>query len=155
VVVAHRRAGKTVAAINGLVRTALTVELPDPRCAYVAPYLSQAKSVAWDYVKRYCADPRRQFNEAELRADFPNGGRVRLFGADNADALRGLYLDDVVLDEFGDMDPKVWTEVIRPPCPIAKARRRSPARRAARTSSTTYDKRAKSAKAAPAGRRGN
>jgi phage terminase large subunit len=115
VVVAHRRAGKTVAAINGLVRTALTVELPDPRCAYVAPYLSQAKSVSWDYVKRYCSPiPGVRFNEAELRADFPNGGRVRLFGADNADALRGQYFDDVVLDEIGDMDPKAWTEVIRP-----------------------------------------
>jgi hypothetical protein len=54
------------------------------------------------------------FNESELRADFPNGARVRLFGADNPDALRGLYFDGVILDEFGDMDPRVWTEVIRP-----------------------------------------
>lgn len=55
-----------------------------------------------------------KFNEAELRADLPNGGRVRLFGADNYDALRGMYFDGVILDEFGDMDPRAWTEVIRP-----------------------------------------
>lgn len=115
VVVAHRRAGKTVAAINGLVKTAMTCPLPNPRCAYVAPYLSQAKAVAWDYLKKFTAPiPGVKWNEAELRADLPNGGRVRLFGADNADALRGLYLDDVDCDEFGDWDPRAWTEVIRP-----------------------------------------
>lgn len=114
-VVAHRRAGKTVAALNGLMRTALTCPLPDPRCAYVAPYLKQAKAVAWVYLKFYAAPiPGVRFNEAELRADFPNGGQVRIYGADNADALRGLYLDDVDCDEFGDWDPTAWTEVIRP-----------------------------------------
>lgn len=115
VAVAHRRAGKTVALVNEAIKGALTCSLPDPRFGYVAPYLSQAKAIAWDYVKRYCAPiPGVKFNEAELRADLPNGGRVRLFGADNADALRGLYFDGVILDEFGDMDPRVWTEVIRP-----------------------------------------
>jgi phage terminase large subunit len=53
-------------------------------------------------------------NESELRVDYHNGGQVRLYGADNADALRGIYLDGVVLDEYGDMDPRVWAEVIRP-----------------------------------------
>ena len=115
VAVAHRRAGKTVAFANEAIRGALTCTLPSPRFGYVAPYLSQAKAIAWDYVKRYCAPiPGVKFNEAELRADLPNGGRVRLFGADNPDALRGLYFDGIILDEFGDMDPRVWTEVIRP-----------------------------------------
>ena len=53
-------------------------------------------------------------NESELRVDYPNGGQVRLYGGDNADALRGIYLDGVVLDEFADMDPRVWSTVIRP-----------------------------------------
>jgi hypothetical protein len=113
--VAHRRAGKTVAFINEAIRGALTCGLPNPRFGYVAPLLGQAKSVAWDYVKHYCTPiPGVKFNEAELRADLPNGGRVRLFGADNYDALRGMYFDGVILDEFGDMDPRAWTEVIRP-----------------------------------------
>jgi len=115
VAVAHRRAGKTVAFINEAVRGALTCQLPNPRFGYVAPLLSQAKAVAWDYVRHYCSPiPGVKFNEAELRADLPNGGRVRLFGADNYDALRGMYFDGVILDEFGDMDPRAWTEVIRP-----------------------------------------
>jgi hypothetical protein len=37
-----------------------------------------------------------------------------LFGADNPDALRGLYLDGVILDEYADMRPRVWGEIIRP-----------------------------------------
>lgn len=115
VAVAHRRAGKTVAFINDAIKAALTCPLPNPRFGYIAPLLGQAKSVAWDYVKHYCAPiPEVKFNEAELRADLPNGGRVRLFGADNYDALRGMYFDGVILDEFGDMDPRAWTEVIRP-----------------------------------------
>lgn len=115
VAVAHRRAGKTVAFVNEAIRGALICTLPNPRFGYIAPLLSQAKSVAWDYVKHYCSPiPNVKFNEAELRADFPNGGRVRLFGADNFDSLRGMYFDGVILDEFGDMDPRAWTEVIRP-----------------------------------------
>lgn len=113
--VAHRRAGKTVAAINDLIDAALRCQKPDPRFAYVAPYYTQAKDVAWLYLKRYTANiPGRQVNEGELRVDLPNGARVRLYGADNYDRMRGIYLDGVVLDEFADMHPAAWTEVIRP-----------------------------------------
>ena len=113
--VAHRRAGKTVALINECIKGALTCTLPSPRFSYIAPFLNQSKAIAWDYLKHYAgAIPGTVFNESELRADLPNGGRVRLFGADNPNALRGLYHDGVVLDEFGDMDPAIWTEVIRP-----------------------------------------
>jgi hypothetical protein len=115
VVVAHRRAGKTVAFVNEAGRGAVTCALPHPRFAYLAPFLGQAKAIAWDYVKHYLGVvPGARFNEAELRCDLPNGGRVRLFGADNPDALRGLYFDGIILDEFGAMDPRVWTDVIRP-----------------------------------------
>ena len=39
---------------------------------------------------------------------------MRLFGADNADALRGQFFDGVVADEYGDWKPSVWSYVIRP-----------------------------------------
>jgi phage terminase large subunit len=115
VIAAHRRAGKTVAAINDLIRAALTCESPDPRFAYIAPYYAQAKDVAWGYLKHYTAPiPGVSTNESELRVDLPNGARVRLYGADNYDRMRGIYLDGVVHDEFADMDPRAWSEVIRP-----------------------------------------
>ena len=115
VVVCHRRFGKTVFAINGLIKLALTCPLKRPRVAYMCPFYSQAKRVAWDYVKEFCAKiPAVKFNEGELRVDFPNGARLTLYGADNPDSLRGIYLDGVVLDEFAQMPPRVWSEILRP-----------------------------------------
>ncbi|MCC6779783.1 MAG: hypothetical protein IT537_24645 [Hyphomicrobiales bacterium] len=53
-------------------------------------------------------------HETELRVDYPEGAQIRLYGADNPDALRGIYLDGIVLDEYADMDARVWSEIIRP-----------------------------------------
>ena len=116
-IVAHRRAGKTVACINDLQDASLRCDKPRPRYAYIAPYRSQAKSVVWDYLLA-AMSPLRSLgataHESELRVDYHNGGQVRLYGADNPDALRGLYLDGVVLDEFAQFDPNVWPTVLRP-----------------------------------------
>ena len=101
VLVAHRRFGKTVFCINELIAKAAANTRPEPRYAYVAPLLTQAKDVAWEYLKRYTAPiPGATAHESELRVDLPGGGRIRLYGADNADRLRGLYFDGVVLDEY-------------------------------------------------------
>ena len=116
-IVTHRRAGKTVACIQDLHRAALSCDRIRPRFAYMSPFLKQAKSIAWDYLRAAAAAGREagaSIHESELRVDYPSGAQVRLFGADNADALRGLYLDGIVLDEHADMDPRVWPEVIRP-----------------------------------------
>lgn len=113
--VAHRRAGKTVGRVNELIKGALTCPLTDPRFAYIAPTFTQAKDIAWNYLKRYgLAVPGAEPNESELRVDFPNGGRVRLYGAENYDRIRGIYLDGAVLDEPALMDPRVYPEVVRP-----------------------------------------
>ena len=114
-IVAHRRAGKTVAAVNDLIVGALECGLPRPQFAYVAPFRDQAKRVAWDYLKHYASPfAAGKPNESELTQPMPNGGKIMLFGADNPDALRGIYLDGVILDEFGDFKPSVWGNVIRP-----------------------------------------
>lgn len=114
VIVAHRRAGKTVACVMDLITRALATSKTDARYAYIAPYYSQAKAVAWDYLKRYSQPVAAKYWESELSVELINGSRIRLFGADNPDALRGMYLDGVVLDEFADMRPALWGEVIRP-----------------------------------------
>jgi phage terminase large subunit len=116
-IVAHRRAGKTVACVHDLQRGAITCKKERPRLAYLSPFLRQSKQVAWDYLRAAMAPARAlgaSVHESELRVDYPGGGQVRLFGADNPDALRGIYLDGVVLDEYADMDPRVWSEIIRP-----------------------------------------
>lgn len=116
-IVAHRRAGKTVACIHDLVRAACRTKLERARFAYIAPTYSQAKTAAFDYL-RDAVGPTIPLgtttNISELRVDLYNGSQVRLFGADNYDALRGMRLDGVVLDEFADFDPRAWSEVIRP-----------------------------------------
>jgi hypothetical protein len=81
---------------------------------YVAPYRSQAKSVVWDYLKNFAQPIILDSNEAELTVTLMNGAKIRLFGADNADAMRGLGFDGIYLDEYGDFKPSVWGNVIRP-----------------------------------------
>ncbi len=72
-----------------------------PRFAYIGPTYTQAKTTAWDYAKHFAAPVLdHDTNESELRIDYhSNHSRLRLFGADNPDSLRGNYFDGVVLDE--------------------------------------------------------
>lgn len=108
-------AGKTVACIMDLVDAALRCGKPNARFAYVAPFYAQAKDVAWQYLKQFTMPiPGAEANESELRVDLPQGQRIRLYGSDNYDRMRGVYFDGIVLDEYGDMDPRAWSEVIRP-----------------------------------------
>lgn len=111
--VMHRRFGKTVCAINQLIKKAIECELPDPRFCYVAPTYTQAKRIAFDYLVKFTRPLGATVNISELRVDFW-GRRISLHGADNPDSLRGTYYDGCVLDEVGDMNPKVWNEVLRP-----------------------------------------
>ena len=114
VIVAHRRCGKTVLCINDLIYRALMEDKEDGRYAYVAPYMSQAKTIAFDYLLKYSRPVMTKSNQAELWVELMNGARIRLFGADNPDTLLGLYLDGVVLDEYADMKPSIFGAVIRP-----------------------------------------
>jgi phage terminase large subunit len=116
----HRRFGKTVWAINDMLDMAHRNLLKNPQYAYFAPYHGQAKRVAWEYVKEYSKMvPGIIYNEAELRVTIPRPKRndkitIYLLGADNPTAILGMYFDGVILDEFGEFDPMVWTRVIRP-----------------------------------------
>jgi phage terminase large subunit len=113
--VVHRRAGKTVACIMDLIDHALRCKREAGRYAYLAPTYAQAKDTAWAYLKRFTADiPGVEQRESDLMVTFANGARVRLYGAENYDRLRGTYQDGIVCDEYGDMPPAAWPEVLRP-----------------------------------------
>jgi hypothetical protein len=114
VLVCHRRAGKTVATIADIIRRAIHEKKPDGRYAYIAPYYAQAKNIAWDYLLKFAEPAIVKANQSELWVELVTGAKIRLFGADNPDALRGLYLDGVVLDEYADMKPRMWGEIVRP-----------------------------------------
>ncbi len=122
VLLIHRRAGKTVLALNHLIQHALWVatvhpERKRPRLAYIAPLKTQAKRIAWDYLLEFTEPFKdRIVRQTELAVDLPslNNARIYLIGADDPDSLRGIYLDGCVLDELDQMNFRVFTEVIRP-----------------------------------------
>ena len=111
----HRRAGKTVAAINELIKQCLIETLPNPQCHYVAPTYSQAKRIAYKYLIEYTRDiPGVEYNQSELKTIFPNGGEIQLLGAEKYDSHRGIYSDYAIFDEPALMPPGVFGEVFRP-----------------------------------------
>ncbi len=115
VFVAHRRMGKSVMFVNHTIKKALTNTLRAPRYAFIAPFLKQAKMIAWDYFKRYgMVIPGSSANESDLSLMLPNKAKITLFGADNPEAMRGTYFDGVVLDEYGQFKKGVFAEIIRP-----------------------------------------
>lgn len=113
VVVAGRRFGKTHLAIRELCRNATE---PNKDVWYVAPTYRQAKMIAWTKLKKKLIDLRwaKKINESELTIVLKNNSTIQLKGADNADSLRGVGLDYLVLDEFAEMDSAAWFEVLRP-----------------------------------------
>lgn len=121
VLVCHRRFGKTVGCVNELIRQALKNDKLMPQLAYIAPFRNQAKHIAWNYLKHYTRDiPGMKTNESELFVEFPTrhinspGARIFIIGADHPDALRGMYWDMAVLDEYADIKPELWDEVLTP-----------------------------------------
>lgn len=119
--VCHRRFGKTVGTLNHCIRKAVECDLPAPQFAYVAPYRVQARLIAWEYLKYYTrVIPGVKVSEVNLSVELPArhagraGARIFVAGADRPDNLRGLYLDGVILDEFGQTRRNFWNEVIRP-----------------------------------------
>lgn len=117
VLVCHRRFGKTLLAVMTLLDAALRCTKPDPRFAYVAPRLKQARQIAWLYLaSRARKVPHSRVNASEGYVEFPNGARITLYGASdgNEEAMRGLYMDGAVIDEVAGMKPHVWDEIMRP-----------------------------------------
>lgn len=117
-IVAHRRAGKTVALVNQLIRAALSNPRrhPPPRYAYLASSFEQAKDLCWNYLKHYAGNyPGVRFLEGELTVIFPSGATIRLYGGGQAyERIRGIYLDGAVLDEYPMLHSRAWTSVVRP-----------------------------------------
>jgi hypothetical protein len=117
-VVAHRRAGKTVALCNQVIRKALENQraFPPPRYAYIGPSFAQAKDLVWGYYKHYTnVLPCVRVVEGDLQIVLPNGAMINLYGGSAAyERMRGLYFDGVVADEYPLLNPSMLGSVIRP-----------------------------------------
>ncbi len=120
VIVCHRRFGKTVFGVNEIIHQALKCSKRHPVYAYIAPTYGQAKRVAWQMLKDYTKDiPGVYTNEQDLKVTIPRPAlgdeiKIMLLGAENPGTIRGIYLDGVLLDEYAEMLPEVWSQVVRP-----------------------------------------
>lgn len=121
VLVCHRRFGKTIGCINELIKKAIQNRILMPRYAYIAPYKNQAKKIAWEWLKHFTKTiPGRKTNDTELFVELPTrhkgdpGARIYIIGADKPDNLRGDYLDGVILDEYAQIKPSMFGEIIAP-----------------------------------------
>jgi len=113
VVVAGRRFGKTYLATQSLCYYA---RIPEREVWYVSPSYKMSKQIVWRKLKNRLQDLRwaKKTNESELSILLKNDSTISLKGADNPDSLRGIGLDYLIMDEFADIDPIAWYEVLRP-----------------------------------------
>lgn len=113
VLITGRRFGKTTLAVRELCRYA---RIPSQTVWYVAPSYRMAKGIVWRRLKARLQDLRwlERANESELTVYLKNGTEISLKGAENADSLRGRAINFLVMDEFADIEPEAFYEVLRP-----------------------------------------
>lgn len=98
---------------------------PNTRYAYIAPTYRQAKRIVWKMAKYYAPKDVKveeksvewevdgaTFNESELLITYANGSEIMILGAQQADSLRGIGLWGAFLDEYPQMSPLIFTEII-------------------------------------------
>jgi hypothetical protein len=113
VLISGRRFGKTFLAINELAKFG---RFPNKKVWYISPSYRQSKNICWNMLKDRIIKHKwaKKINEADLSIVLKNSTVIQLKGADNEQSLRGVGLDFIVLDEFADIKPQAWYEVLRP-----------------------------------------
>jgi len=130
IVAAGRRFGKTVYSVIRCFEEALAEVNPrgvtldsSSEVIYVGIDREQARRNAWPYFKKFAQEIEKATGlecrtlEKTSMVELPpelGGCRIRLLGMDDPDAARGMKLRFAVLDEYADMPPRVWPEIIRP-----------------------------------------
>lgn len=112
-----RRSGKTAEAIRfGLICAVAFCKYPNGLFVFAAPTHRQAKFIFWDKVKAML--PKWLIvgkpSETELTIKLINGVTVMVAGLDVPERIEGKEIDGIVLDEYANMKPEVWTQHIRP-----------------------------------------
>lgn len=80
---------------------------------YVAPTQGQARVIIWDILMELGRDIIASSHVNNMEITLQNGIKIYVRGADRPDTLRGVSLTFVVLDEYADMKPQVWEQIIR------------------------------------------
>lgn len=112
VVAAGRRFGKSHLAAWTLIIAALQSTQKD--VFYIAPTFQQAKDILWGPLKDLARDVMTAAHENTAVVTLVNGRKIYLKGSDRPDTLRGVGLAYIVVDEYADMKPHVWEQILRP-----------------------------------------
>ena len=115
-VVGGRRSGKSLGALQEMVRRALTK--PDSNAWWVSPTLADARDVGFDAFKEQLLDDLRPLvqyvNEMRMLVRFRNGSRITFKGGESYQALIGRSLTDLVVDEAAYVSEETWRRALRP-----------------------------------------
>lgn len=112
VVAAGRRCGKSRLAAWMLIINALQTERG--HVFYVAPTQGQARDIMWGVLLELAHPIVSSSHVNNMQIKLINGATISLKGADRPDTMRGVSLKFLVMDEYADMKPQVWEEVLRP-----------------------------------------
>lgn len=112
VIAAGRRFGKSRLAAWELLIAALQSTSKD--VFYVAPTYQQATDIMWQMLKELGHEVIASSHEQTKVLTLVNGRKIFLKGADRPDTLRGVGLAFVVIDEYADIKPMVWEQILRP-----------------------------------------
>jgi len=113
ILVLHRRAGKSAAALNEqIIKTQVKMGI----YYYVLPTYRQAKDVMWHNLirKHVPMELVEKKNDSELTIYWKNGSIQKFVGCEDYDKHRGVDCVDVVFDEYSEMVEDVWTAIFRP-----------------------------------------
>jgi len=112
IVAAGRRFGKSYLSAWLLLINAIQSDSKD--VFYVGPTFQQAKDIMWAMLKDLGKDLIAAAHENTAVLTLINGRKIYLKGSDRPDTLRGVGLAYCVLDEYANMKPQVWEQIIRP-----------------------------------------
>ena len=112
VVAAGRRCGKSRLAAWMLIVNALQADRG--HVFYVAPTQGQARDIMWSLLIELAHPVIKTSHINNMQITLVNGATISLKGADRPDTMRGVSLKFLVLDEYADMKPSVFEEILRP-----------------------------------------
>ena len=112
VVAAGRRTGKSRLAAWMLIINALQTD--KGQVFYVAPTQGQARDIMWQTLLELGNPVISGAHINNLQIKLVNGAMISLKGADRPETMRGVSLKFLVMDEYADMKPDVWEQILRP-----------------------------------------
>ena len=112
VVAAGRRTGKSRLAAWMLIINALQTDRG--QVFYVAPTQGQARDIMWQTLLELGHPVISGSHINNLQIRLVNGAMISLKGADRPETMRGVSLKFLVMDEYADMKPDVWEQILRP-----------------------------------------